>query len=62
MSSVQSSELVEAKISFLNSLFVKRNSKLFEPVEKIEDIQLLIDVCKNDIVHETSKKASRKLP
>ncbi len=62
MSSVQTSELAEAKISFLNSLFVKKNSQLLDPVEKIEDIHLLIDVSNDDIVHEASKKASRKLP
>jgi hypothetical protein len=61
MNSVQPSELVDAKISFLQSLFEKKNSQLLDPVEKFEDLYLLINVSKEDINHEEIKKDSKKL-
>jgi|LauGreDrversion4_2_1035121.scaffolds.fasta_scaffold568421_1 hypothetical protein len=62
MSSVESSELADAKISFLHRLFEKKNSQLIDPVERIEELHLLINVSKEDLDHETKKKASRKIP
>ena len=62
MSSVESLELADAKTSFLERLFLKKNSQLIDPVKKIEDLYPLIDVSKEDLDHETKKKASRKVP
>jgi len=45
----------------LQSLFEKKNSQLLDPVEKFEDLYLLINVSKEDINHEEIKKDSKKL-
>ncbi len=61
MNSVQTTDLIDAKISFLQSLFEKINSQQLDPVEKFEDLYLLINVIKEDINHEEIKKDSKKL-
>ncbi len=61
MNSIQYSELVEAKISFLKRLYDKKNSQLLDHVEKINDLHLLIDVSKEDIKHYEKKNVPIKL-
>ncbi len=60
MNSIESSELVEAKISFLKRLYDKKNSQLLDPVEKIKDLHLLIGVSKEDIKHYEKKNVTKK--
>ena len=61
MNSIETSELVEAKISFLKRLYDKKNSQLLDHVEKIKDLQLLIGVSKEDIKHYEKKNVPIKL-
>jgi hypothetical protein len=53
---------VEAKISFLKRVYDKKNSLLLDPVEKNEDLHLLIDVSKEDIKHYEQKTFTKKVP
>ncbi len=61
MNSIESKELEKAKISFLKRLYDKKNSLLLDPVEKNEDLHLLIDVSEEDIKHYEEKKVNEKV-